>query len=202
MLHRRSLAIASILVALGAAAAACWSTTAAAQPSGPETTFGDGLHLVFIDIAPGTYVASGGTDCHWERLSEVSGNPDNDIIANDNPTGHAIVTISPNDKAFKSLGCGEWKKAPTSGTPKTSFGKGTWAVGIDIAPGTYKSSGGSGCYWARLSGFGGTFDQIITNGNPMGSTDVTIAPHDTGFVSKGCGEWTKSQTNRQRRRHS
>jgi hypothetical protein len=146
---------------------------------------------VNTDIAPGTYATTPGSFCYWERLSGTSGQF-SDIIANENATGHTIATIAPTDKAFKSTNCGTWKPAPTSGTPKTSFGDGTWAVGIDIAPGTYKSSTESGCYWQRLSGFGGTFSDIIANDNPMGPAVVTIAPTDKGFSTKRCGDWKPS----------
>jgi hypothetical protein len=33
---------------------------------------------------------------------------------------------------------------------KTPFGQGTFIVRTDVAPGTYRSRGGDGCYWARL----------------------------------------------------
>ncbi|WP_438351593.1 hypothetical protein ACP8HI_13705 [Paenibacillus sp. FA6] len=36
----------------------------------------------------------------------------------------------------------------------SEFSDGTYIVGKDIEPGTYKSDG-SGSYWARLSGFSG-----------------------------------------------
>ncbi len=215
MPNHRALAIASLVLALGAVAAACSSspsssssntttsttaaattttaaaaatTTTTAAASGPATTFGNGTHIVNTDTAPGTYLAGGRTFCYWERLSGTSGQF-SDIIANENAIGRAMVTIAPTDKAFTTRGCGDWKQAPTSGTPKTVFGDGTWAVGLDISPITYRSSGGSGCYWARLSGFGGTFDEIIANGNPTGPAVVTIDPSDKGFEAKHCREW-------------
>jgi hypothetical protein len=144
---------------------------------------------VNTDIVPGTYVASGGTSCYWERLRGTSGQF-KDISASFYATGRTIVTIQPTDKAFKSQGCGGWMPAPSIGTPKISFGEGTWAVGVDIAPGTYRASGESGCYWQRVSGFGGTTDQIIANDFATGSAVVTIEPTDKGFGSRRCGDWT------------
>ena len=76
------------------------------------------------------------------------------MIANQSPVGRTIVTIEGDDKTFETGGCGEWTPAPTSGKPKTSFGPGAYAVGIDIKPGTYKAVGGAGCYWARLKASG------------------------------------------------
>lgn len=168
------------------------STTAA---SGPVTSFGKGTHLVGTangDITPGTYRTAGSSGCYWARLSGLGGSID-DIIANNNASGPAIVTIEATDKAFESTRCGEWSPAPTSGPQATSFGDGTWAVGIDIAPGTYKAPGGSACYWERLSAFGaGSVDGIIANANPTGPVVVQIAPTDKGFQTRGCGEWMKT----------
>jgi hypothetical protein len=74
-------------------------------------------------------------------------------------------------------------------SPSLAFGDGTFVVGQDIGHGTYAAPGGDGCYWARLSGFGGTLDEIIANGNPTGPVVVTIAASDAGFETRGCGEW-------------
>ena len=48
----------------------------------------------------------GGNDSTWERLSGVSGTPE-DIIATDQPPGQAVVEIDPSDIAFNSFGCVE-----------------------------------------------------------------------------------------------
>ena len=73
--------------------------------------------------------------------------------------------------------------------PATSFSDGTHVVGTDIEPGTYRSAGPSSCYWARLSGFGGTTSDILANGNPRGQAIVTIESEDKAFTSKRCGTW-------------
>lgn len=80
----------------------------------------------------------------------------------------------------------------TVGGPKTSFGTGTHRVGSDIAPGTYTAPGGSSCYWARLSGFGGSVGDIIANSIGAGSQVATIAASDAGFETRNCGTWTRS----------
>jgi hypothetical protein len=84
---------------------------------------------------------------------------------------------------------------PTSTSPQTSFGNGTFIVGTDIQPGTYRTTGGSNCYYARLSGFGGTSGEIIANANTDGSgAIVTIEPSDVGFQSSGCNTWEQIST--------
>ena len=66
---------------------------------------------------------------------------------------------------------------------------GTWIVGVEIEPGTYRNSGGSRCYWERLSGFSGTSEDRIANGFSDDQQIVTIDPSDTGFLSEGCSTW-------------
>jgi len=69
-------------------------------------------------------------------------------------------------------------------------GDGTYRVGTQIKPGLYKSTGGSFCYWARLSGFSGNLADIKANDIVSGVTYVQILPGDVGFESDGCGAWT------------
>lgn len=74
----------------------------------------------------------------------------------------------------------------------TSFGDGTYIVGSDIAPGTYRAPGGDSCYWARLSGFDGTIDDILANNDGQTRPTVTISASDAGFETSGCGTWTQA----------
>lgn len=125
-------------------------------------------------------------------MSGLGGDLSN-IIANDDAVGPAIVTVVATDKAFDSEGCGTWTPLPSSGPQATSFGDGTWAVGIEIAPGTYQAPGGSSCYWARLSAFGaGGTVGIIANDLPPGAVVVSITPSDEGLDADGCGPFTQS----------
>jgi hypothetical protein len=68
------------------------------------------------------------------------------------------------------------------------IGDGTHTIGEDIAAGTYRSTGDSTCYWARLAGFSGEIDDILANGNNAPEI-VTIARRDAGFETQGCGDW-------------
>lgn len=70
-------------------------------------------------------------------------------------------------------------------------GDGVYLVGTDFPPGTYRGNVDSGsCYWARLSGTSGGFEDIIANGNVSGPTVVTIDDGDVAFETTRCGEWT------------
>ena len=80
--------------------------------------------------------------------------------------------------------------APVSPTPR-ALADGTFVVGTEIAPGTYRAPGGQNCYWARLKGFGGSVSDVITNGAGASSVLVAIATTDAGFESRNCGAWTR-----------
>ena len=72
--------------------------------------------------------------------------------------------------------------------PSRSFGDG---LHTDVA-GTWRNiSNEDACYWERLSGFGGSDDEIIDLdlNYDEGRTIVTIEPSDAGFYSLDCGTW-------------
>ncbi len=174
------------------------STDKAAAPA--ETfAFDDGKHEVGKDIKAGTYRTKGGDGsnfgCYWARLSGFSGELD-EIIANNGSytNGSQVITIADTDKGFETRGCGKWYAELDQVTKsKTTFGDGMLIMGTDIEPGTYKNSGAKdqySCYWVRLNGFSGKFEDIITN-EIGGNTIVTIAATDKGFSSSGCGTWVK-----------
>lgn len=163
-----------------------------AKPTPTYAHFGDGTFQVGKDIQPGTYrTRVGSSGCYYARLKGFGGTVD-DIIANNNTDAPTVVTISASDKGFQSQNCGSWTKDLSQiTTNKTTFDDGIFIVGTDLTPGTYKNTGVQGCYYARLSGFGGTTDDIIANNNVDAATIVTIAASDKGFESNGCGTWTK-----------
>jgi hypothetical protein len=75
--------------------------------------------------------------------------------------------------------------------PKTTIGSnGTFAVGTDIVPGTYRTAGGNSCYWARLRSLdtGDVIDNNISDGPQV----VRILPSDAAFMTRDCGAWQKS----------
>ena len=80
-------------------------------------------------------------------------------------------------------------------TAAATFGDGIHIVGTDVEPGTYRTDAPDGCYWERLSGLSGEFDDIITNGfvDSAGQVVVEIAPTDAAFSSQDCGTWTRIQ---------
>lgn len=71
-------------------------------------------------------------------------------------------------------------------------GDGTFKVGDDIKPGTYrgKPAFGGTCYWARMSDASGTLDAVIANDNISGPSIVTINSGEY-FKTRGCDTWKK-----------
>ena len=75
---------------------------------------------------------------------------------------------------------------------KATFSNGTYLVGTDIQPGTYRTREGSpNCYYERLKNFTGGLNSILANANTYAPAVVTIRPTDAGFNSQGCATWTK-----------
>lgn len=71
-------------------------------------------------------------------------------------------------------------------------GSGTFLVGEDIEPGTYRSPGAEYCQWDRLSGLGGDYEEdVIVFGHSEGTAYVTIAESDMAFSSEGCADWIR-----------
>jgi hypothetical protein len=165
------------------------TTTTAAPTTTEPPGFDEGTHIVGEDIQPGRYIATDLSFCYWERRSGVSGAFE-EILANGNPSGQAIVEVLPEDAAFNSTGCGRWAVYAPPPAAATSFGDGDWAVGQQIQPGRYRATGASFCYWERATGFSHAFGEILANGNPSGEPVVEILASDVRFTSNGCGTWT------------
>ncbi len=169
--------------------------TPCAELPPPAIDFLDGTYIVGTEVPAGTFrtLAAEGL-CYWERLAGFSGGLD-DIIANGLADGAPeIVTIASTDAGFSSSGCGSWSNvlAPLK-TPDAPFGDGTFQVGEEIAPGTWRSSeeAPDSCYWERLSGFSGELADIDANDISEAAAIVTIGASDVGFHSSGCGTWSR-----------
>ncbi|MFF2043301.1 hypothetical protein ACFVVX_23055 [Kitasatospora sp. NPDC058170] len=88
------------------------------------------------------------------------------------------------------------KETPAAAPGDTVPGSGTYLVGEDIKPGTYKTAGPGSrgmCYWERGKDAAGGFESIIANENLTGQGVVTIKSTDKVFKTQGCQEWVKSK---------
>lgn len=79
--------------------------------------------------------------------------------------------------------------AEASAKANTFSGDGTYLVGSDIRPGTYKAAASPGCYWARPRDLNGGVDSIIDNNNADGVVVVTIKSTDKAFEASGCADF-------------
>jgi hypothetical protein len=68
---------------------------------------GDGTWLIGKEIKRGTYRSEGGEWCFWERLRDLSGEPDG-VMSKGFVNGPQYVAMGPDDVAFSSQGCGQW----------------------------------------------------------------------------------------------
>lgn len=76
-----------------------------------------------------------------------------------------------------------------------AWGAGTYKVGEDITAGSYKTTGTEfGCYWERLKGDSGEFDDIIANDNIDNSAParMTIKGTDRFVKFSGDCKWIKA----------
>ena len=72
--------------------------------------FGDGIHRVDLEIAPGTYEIGSPEDsaaCEWERLANLQGT-DDQVLESGGWRDGLRVTIASSDAAFYTFGCGTW----------------------------------------------------------------------------------------------
>jgi hypothetical protein len=75
-------------------------------------------------------------------------------------------------------------------------GDGTFLVGKDIKPGTYRSAGTSSlaCTYTRMKDLSGSLGSIIDSGvQSQGPSVVTISPSDGAFKTSGCETWQLAQ---------
>ena len=171
-------------------------STSEPPPPTSGMSFGAGTWLVGSDIEAGRYFANPRDGCYWERLSGLSGTLD-DIIANefigfDSP--QEIVDIGPSDLAFNTdEDCRRWDQSPEPAPRAGTIPPGTWLVGEQVEPGVYAVDAGDGCYWERLSGFGGSvIDDVLANDFVSGGGRqlVEIERSDVGFSNdEDCGTW-------------
>jgi hypothetical protein len=67
---------------------------------------GDGTYAVGSDVQPGTYHASGGDSCTWQRLAQNRSGEEH-VVASGSGSS---VTIRESDSSFETEGCGSWSR--------------------------------------------------------------------------------------------
>lgn len=81
---------------------------------------------------------------------------------------------------------------PATGLPVGSLSAGTYQIGVNAAPGQYRTNGPDeidiipSCYWQRSRNDSGEFDAIISNGNTEGPSSVTVNTGEFITFSGSC----------------
>jgi hypothetical protein len=168
------------------------------DPLAPRTSFGPGQYRVGTDIPAGRYYSDPSDGCHYQRVRSFGGASADVITENfvQFDAAQWIVDLSSTDAGFVTdANCNKWFTTAREGL-KVTITPGMWTVGAQITPGSYRTeSSAPGCYWQRLSNFGGATEAIIANNltNSAGPQIVTIAATDAGFSSNvECGTWTRT----------
>ncbi|MEV6330685.1 hypothetical protein [Streptomyces sp. NPDC051909] len=115
-----------------------------------------------------------------------------------------VTTSPPQTGAATERGTAPAAERPTTArTPTAAAGRntipgdGTFLVGEDIAPGTYRSEGGSDgpapfCFWSRLRGTTGDPGEVIAADGSKGPVTVTVLASDKAFKTAGCKPWHRA----------
>ena len=110
-----------------------------------------GYPIVFL-IGLAVAGAGGGSD------TPTSGTPGATVTVTAKPAPGSKVTVTAPAKPAKTV------TAQPAGPSDTITDDGTWLVGSEVKPGTYRSQNFGDCYWARLSSLDGGINAIIDNG--------------------------------------
>lgn len=72
---------------------------------------------------------------------------------------------------------------------RNTISEGTWAVGSDVRPGTYRAKKpvAASCYWEITSDANG--NDIVANDIPGGGRPTVTLSEGQYFSTNGCGEW-------------
>ena len=157
-----------------------------------------GTYIVSVDIQPGIYKGGAGAglfgSCYWERLKDLTGSFDS-ILANSNSVGQFYVEVKSSDYALKT----DCELVRLDSIPQHTgeypqvIAAGTYLVGSDIRPGTYRGQAGSdvsgSCYWERLRSVAGDFDSILANDNGTGQFYVQVLPSAFALTTACDLEW-------------
>jgi len=111
------------------------------QPDATESK-SDGLYTVGVEIASGKWESTGsGPDCYWARLDDHQ-----ETLGNHFGIAGGTVTVLDTDYEVHFKGCGTWEyvegvERELQPDATESKSDGFYTVGVEIAPGKWKSTG-------------------------------------------------------------
>ncbi|MFF6778448.1 hypothetical protein ACFY8W_33555 [Streptomyces sp. NPDC012637] len=128
------------------------------------------------------------------------------VLADDNGSGGIVgPTVTVTAQGPTDAGGTTGARDADAASPATSTsplrgaipGDGTFFVGAEVKPGTYRSEGPSDpdspyCSWARLKGTTGNADDLLAADGSKGQVTVTILASDKAFKTTGCKPWHKA----------
>jgi hypothetical protein len=174
------------------ATSASTATVTAANAMTRQGWFTVGTH-----VAAGTYYASGGNDCYFERRTNTMLAQGEGLLGYQYNWewgfgGQKIVTIKATDKYFYTEGCGTWKLLAVA--QRSSVGDGTFGIGSQMKTGVWQAVGpfdSDGCYVELLRSFTGNPDVDIIDSGFVEAPGLAIRIDSTmkGFTTDGCGTW-------------
>jgi hypothetical protein len=112
------------------------------------------------------------------------------VTARETEVGKADAAVKTAEAEVKK------REEAVTGAEKTkaanTVGDGTWTVGTDIEPGTYRAAAdvGSSCYWG-IYATGSNGSNIIDNDLPGGGRPSVALSGGQDFKSSRCGTWEK-----------
>jgi hypothetical protein len=168
---------------------------------------GDGLWRVGEDIEPGIYRTVAviepdpdGWGCDWTTYSSADHSDANTLEAKWGATGLLVADLN-GVAEFESSGCGDWERVDPStlfdnSDAPVTIAEGTWLVGEDVAPGTYRptvpvvlSDSFAACFWLTFDGATVAKEAIDDVGMVYGGLPTVTIERGQTFDSMGCGTW-------------
>jgi hypothetical protein len=86
----------------------------------------------------------------------------------------------------------EWTVTLESAPGKTIPGTGTFLVGEEVTPGTYRAAAHKGCYWERDRDLKGGLNSIIQNDNTDGPVVLLVQRTDKAIKTARCAPFYRS----------
>ncbi len=105
--------------------------------------------------------------------------------APDDPTGQPVGAAPASDEGFVA-------NVSVPGRVLTSFGDGTWQVGVDVAPGTYTTAGAVDPECRHAVRTSATVDDPVEGSGDRGPATVVLREDDGWFVTAGCATWRRT----------
>jgi hypothetical protein len=103
----------------------------------------------------------------------------------DEPTTRPATATPASDEGFVA-------NVSVPGRVLTSFGDGTWQVGVDVAPGTYTTAGAVDPDCRHAVRTSASVDDPPEGSGDPGPAAVVLDEDDGWFVTSGCATWRRS----------